>query len=76
MKRSRRSVSAANFKAHCLRLLDQVATRKEVLIVTKRGRPVAKVVPVDDVAPRSLRGSVRYNGDIVGPLPDFWDASR
>lgn len=48
-------IAAGEFKARCLRLLDQVADEGIELIVTKRGRPVAMVVPVDQ--PRSLQGS-------------------
>jgi prevent-host-death family protein len=76
MKRSRRTVSAADFKARCLKLLDQVAANKDVLVVTKRGKAVAKVIPVDDAEPRNLRGSVRYHGDIVAPIEDAWDVAR
>lgn len=49
-------IAAGEFKARCLRLLDQVAQDRVELVITKRGRPVAKLVPVDD--PPDLRGSV------------------
>jgi len=54
-----RSISAADFKAKCLALLDEVADRKETLVVTKRGKPVARVIPVEE--PRSLIGSVTFH---------------
>jgi prevent-host-death family protein len=38
-------VAAPDFKANCLRLLDEVAQRRRPIIVTKRGKPVAKLVP-------------------------------
>ena len=53
-----RSISAAEFKAKCLALLDEVAAKRATLVVTKRGKPVARVVPVEE--PRSLVGSVTY----------------
>jgi len=77
MKRARRTISAAEFKAHCLALLDEVSATKETVVVTKRGKPVAKVVAVGEHAqPRPLRGSVRYQGDIVTPVDEPWDALR
>lgn len=54
-------IQASEFKARCLALLDEVATKRTVLVVTKHGRPVAKVVPVDE--PSSLAGSVTILDD-------------
>jgi prevent-host-death family protein len=63
-----RSINASDFKARCLRVLDDVqATRVEV-VITKRGKPVARLSPVGP-ARGSLRGAwkdmVRIRGDIV-----------
>jgi antitoxin (DNA-binding transcriptional repressor) of toxin-antitoxin stability system len=58
MKKSRRTISAAEFKAKCLALLDQVSPTGETLVVTKR-EAVARVVAMDDTDQRPLRGSVR-----------------
>ncbi len=70
-------ISAARFKAQCLALLDEVAETRQPLTVTKRGRPVATVVPaVDAAARRSLRGSVTVSGDIVGSLLDGWELDQ
>lgn len=56
-----RVVPASHFKAKCLALLDQVAETRVTLVITKRGRPVARVVPPDGGAPRkSLKGSVTF----------------
>jgi prevent-host-death family protein len=75
MKRARRTIAAAEFKAHCLAILDEISATKETVVVTKRGKPVAKVVAVEDDAQlRPLRGSVRYRGDIVAPIDEPWDA--
>lgn len=56
---TQRRIAAAEFKAKCLALLDDVAEKKETLVVTKRGKPVARVVPVEE--PRSLIGSVTFH---------------
>lgn len=69
------TISAGAFKARCLQLMDEVNERRVALVITKRGRPVARLVPVDEVAPESfgiLRGTVRIRGDIVAPDPDAW----
>ena len=69
-------ISASQFKARCLALLDQVAEGGGELVVTKRGRPVAKVVPVDEDA--SLVGSVTYNvsdEELIAPIDVDWEAA-
>jgi len=73
-----RHVPAANFKAECLRLLDEVAARRQPIIVTKRGKPVAKLVPVDeepiDIFGR-MAGTIKILGDIIAPIEDLeWTA--
>jgi prevent-host-death family protein len=69
-------VPAGEFKARCLALLDDVAKTGVELLVTKRGKPVARVAPVEGSEPRSLRGSVVYEGDIVSPLDTDWEAAE
>jgi prevent-host-death family protein len=67
-------IAAGEFKAKCLHLLDEVAERRTPLIITKRGKPVAKLVPLDDPKPFTLygrmAGTAQILGDIVGPLDD------
>lgn len=69
-------VPAGRFKAECLALLDQVAETRESLVVTKHGRPVAELVPVQVRRRASLRGSVAVHGDIVAPILGDWDVER
>ena len=70
------TVAAGEFKAKCLAMLDGVATGAEEIIVTKRGKPVARLVPLDWRPPWDLRGTVKYEGDIVSPDPELWDCER
>jgi prevent-host-death family protein len=69
-----KEISATQFKARCLRLLDEVAESGETLVVTKRGRPVVRVEPS---APRQdLRGSVKLlvgPDEFVEPIDIAWD---
>lgn len=72
---------AGEFKTHCLRVMEQVRTTRQPVVITKRGKPVAKLVPVDSTQNRgfgSLKGVFKIVGDIespVVPLED-WEALR
>jgi prevent-host-death family protein len=63
-----RTVSASDFKATCLGLLDEVRDSGTEVIITKRGKPVARLLPIGGQG-RSLRGAwqgmARIRGDIV-----------
>ncbi len=66
-------IPAADFKARCLRLLDEVARTRRSVVITKRGKPVAKLTPVDE-EPIDLfgymAGTARICGDIISPIED------
>jgi prevent-host-death family protein len=74
-----RSVTAAEFKARCLGLMDRVAASGKPIVITKRGKPVAQLAPIR-TRPTSLRGFLKgtfaVRGDIVAPLDLEWDAER
>jgi prevent-host-death family protein len=70
------TVAAGVFKAECLAILDRVAQERESIVITKRGRPVARVVPFTEPEASSLRGSVRFVGDVFAPSGESWDADR
>lgn len=76
MKGVRKTIPADQFKAQCLGLIEQVRKNKEILIVTKHGRPVAKVIPIEESEPASLQGSIRYHEDIVAPIGEVWDVEK
>lgn len=72
-----RTIPAGRFKAQCLRLLDEVAATGETIIVTKRGKPVAKLEPVEE--PPSLKGSVVYlvdDDELLFSTGEVWDVER
>ncbi len=70
------AIGAKEFKARCLRLLDVVAQRREELIITKRDRPVAKLVPIQPDRPLfgAMAGSVTRQDDLVSPIGEHWEA--
>ena len=72
-------IAAGEFKAKCLHLLDEVQQTRKPIVITKRGRPVAKVVPVEEEVPSVfgwMKGTGRIVGDIVGPTGEKWDADE
>jgi prevent-host-death family protein len=72
------TIPAGEFKQRCLALLDQVAETGQPIVVTKRGRPVARVVPMDTLG-NPLEGSIRILTDHDEDLFStgvLWDAER
>ena len=70
-------VSASEFKTHCLRLMDQVQRERREIIITKHGRPVARLLPFDASVPDILgcmRGAVSHYGDLTSPIEEKWEA--
>ena len=74
-----REIAAGEFKARCLQLMDEVARTRAPVVITKRGRPVAQLVPVSEPRPKSLfgymRGTAKIVGDIVSPIDVEWEAN-
>ena len=74
-----KTMTAASFKTHCLTIMEDVRSTREPVLITKRGRPVAKLVPAgtSDFMGR-LQGVVRIVGDIESPVepPESWEVLR
>ena len=74
-----KTMAAGKFKATCLAVMDEVQARRESVLVTKNGKPVAKLVPVDvqEVDPLAIFrfGKGKIVGDIVSPIEplEAWD---
>ena len=72
-----RSVTTTELKARCSEILRQVARRREPVVVTRRGRPIAEIVPSQERRETRFgfaRGSIAIHGDIVAPLEVEWEA--
>lgn len=73
-----KTMPAGVFKSKCLAVMDEVQAKCESVVITKHGKPVAKLVPVkaerDDFYD-SMKGKVTILGDIVGPVfsEDEWE---
>lgn len=74
-----RAVSASEFKARCLQLMDEVNDSGEEIVITKRGRPVSRLVPYRE-RPTTLfglfAGQMKILGDIIEPIDVEWEANR
>jgi prevent-host-death family protein len=73
-------IPVTQFKAHCLELVETVRRKRTSVVISKRGKPVAKLIPIDSEPIPSLLGSMkgtgREIGDIVSPIDVEWDAAR
>ncbi len=76
----RREIPAGEFKAKCLKLMDEVKRERREYVITKHGKPVAKLVPLEEDQPREIlgymRGTIEIHGDIMSPLDVEWDAEK
>ncbi len=72
-----KTIAAAAFKAKCLSILDEVSRSHEELIITKRGKPVARLVAASGKHGKvDLRGSVLTEKDLISPIDEAWEASH
>ena len=73
-----KSIPAGKFKVHCLAIMDEVRAKRQAVVITKRGKPVAKLVPIekekDDIY-GFFEGKGKILGDVVAPAfsPEEWD---
>jgi prevent-host-death family protein len=72
---------AGEFKARCLSVMEEVRKNREPVLITKRGKPMAKLVPADKIRENligRLEGIVSITGDIESPLEpaDAWESLR
>jgi len=69
-------VPAADFKAHCLQYMDMANSKRETIVITKRGKPVAKLVPYEESPPNIygwMAGSGIIEGDVIAPIDVEWN---
>jgi prevent-host-death family protein len=72
-------VTVTNLKAHALALVARVGSTGRTVVITKRGKPIAQLVPyraIGKAVPGRLRGTAIELGDIVAPTGAEWDAAK
>ena len=77
MKAVIQRISASQFKARCLGLMDAVASSGEPLVITKNGVPVAELHPCRGArraSPFGLHPGTQLLGDVIAPLDEPWSA--
>lgn len=73
-------IAAGEFKAKCLKLMDEVQQSHQEIVITKFGKPIAKLVPVEPEKKRAflgcMKGKGKIVGDIISPIWDPWEADQ
>lgn len=75
----KQQVAAGEFKAKCLHLLDEVQRTRKEIVITKRGKPVARMLPVEQHPPSlfgRMKGTVEILGDIVASTGEQWQVDE
>lgn len=75
-------IESGQFKAKCLKLMDNVYKYNEEIIITKYGKPIAKLVPINEEKKfkasllGSLEGLITISGDIISSTGEGWNADQ
>ena len=79
MKHPTYSIQAGNFKAKCFQIMDEVKEKHITIIITKHGKPVAKISPVDNTPIDffgCMKDTVTIKKDIISPIDVKWGANE
>lgn len=76
-----KTMGISKFKSHALQILDQVAKTQEIIVITKRGKPLAQITPYRtpdlNSTPGRLADALVFEKDIISPLGDeMWEACK
>jgi prevent-host-death family protein len=76
-----KTMGISKFKSHALKILDQVAKTQEIIVITKRGKPLAQITPYrnSEINPKpgKLSDALVFEEDIISPLgEEMWDACK
>lgn len=66
-----KTMGAGSFKTHCLAVIDEVNAKHEMVVITKHGKPMAKLVPIGNEADDIfdfMKGKIQFTGNIVEPV--------
>ncbi len=76
-----KTMGISKFKSHALKILDQISKTQEIIVITKRGKPLAQIAPYrnSDIYPKpgKLSDTLVFEKDIISPLgEEMWDACK
>lgn len=74
-----KSIQASEFKAKCLKIMDNVAKTGEEVVITKNGKPLSKLVPYREPIESLFgvhAGQLEVHGDILAPVDEQWNAEK
>jgi prevent-host-death family protein len=72
-------MKAGKFKAQCLKVMDRVKKTRKRVVITKRNKPVAQLVPIEEKETSlfgAMKGSIHILEDIVAPIGEDWNAEN
>ena len=69
-----RTMKASEFKAKCLALMDEIAESREEIVITKHGKPVAKLAPCEPRSRFGAGGPIVMHDDLIEPIDVEWEA--
>ena len=72
-----KTIKASEFKAKCLKIMDEVAATGEPVVITKNGVPITQLIPArrrPETLFGALKGYMPLKGDIIAPIDAPWDA--
>ncbi len=73
-------IAAGEFKAKCLKLMDEVQKHREGIIITKYGKPIARLTTIEETTPEPvfgfLKNTLSITGDIVAPIDEKWQVDE
>lgn len=74
----KKMIQAGKFKAECLKIMNDVQEKKYSIIITKRKKPIAKLVPIEEETSPLLfgkmKGTAHIKGNLIQPTGEKWDA--
>ena len=79
MKKTIYSIQAGEFKAKCLQLMDEVNEKHIKITITKHGKPIAKLIPIEETPIDffgCLKDTVTIKKDIIAPIEADWEANE
>lgn len=74
-----KTIPAGEFKAHCLSLLKELSQKHEPIVVTKYGKPIARVEPIKKTTQKEqnpLKDSILFEKNIIDPIDAGWEAAQ